>query len=106
MSQTPQEIIEHRLEDLRHELDHLNGTDPGVLSDEERARHLGRKQEVQAQIDAFEAAKVRVLYGTYGICDRCETAIDPERLAFKPEAPYCMACQIEVEKAYRKGGGR
>ncbi len=35
--------------------------------------------------------------GTYGVCQECGTTIPPERLAAKPEATLCVACQRRQE---------
>lgn len=36
--------------------------------------------------------------GSYGICERCNNAIPPERLEAKPNASYCVECQRESER--------
>ena len=40
--------------------------------------------------------------GEYGLCRRCDEPIAYRRLKARPESPYCIACQDEIE---RKNGG-
>lgn len=35
--------------------------------------------------------------GTYGICDRCDAAINPDRLKAIPYATLCVDCQERLE---------
>jgi len=35
----------------------------------------------------------RMAQGTYGLCERCETAIPAERLEVLPHTGFCAACQ-------------
>lgn len=35
----------------------------------------------------------RMAQGTYGLCERCETAIPAERLEVLPHARFCAPCQ-------------
>ena len=39
--------------------------------------------------------------GTYGICEECEEEIPIKRLKAIPEARYCIACQITLEREKR-----
>ena len=36
--------------------------------------------------------------GTYGICEECEEEISIERLMAVPDARYCIACQMSLER--------
>lgn len=36
--------------------------------------------------------------GTYGICEECEEEIAIERLKAMPDARYCVACQMALER--------
>ena len=38
----------------------------------------------------------RMAQGTYGVCERCETAIPAERLEVLPHARFCAPCQAAV----------
>ena len=36
--------------------------------------------------------------GSYGSCRNCKGAINPERLAARPESPFCIGCQEAFEQ--------
>lgn len=57
-------------------------------------QHLTRnlKDRSEARYEAVRAALARLDAGTYGICTRCEEAMDPGRLSVFPEAEHCQAC--------------
>jgi DnaK suppressor protein len=55
---------------------------------------LKNEQEILREVDD---ALSRVDDGTYGRCQRCEQAIDPQRLDAIPFTPYCVRCAGEVE---------
>jgi DnaK suppressor protein len=38
--------------------------------------------------------------GSYGICQECEGAISPRRLAAMPAAALCLKCQVEADAAF------
>ena len=38
--------------------------------------------------------------GDYGLCRRCEEPIGYPRLAARPESPYCLHCQDEIDKKH------
>ena len=50
----------------------------------------GNAKETLEQVDA---ALARIESGTYGVCNRCEKAIQPERLEAMPSADLCIACK-------------
>ena len=49
------------------------------------------------QAEQVQAAMRARQNGTYGQCQSCGTEIPPERLAARPEATLCVACQRQVE---------
>ncbi len=36
--------------------------------------------------------------GEYGLCRRCEEPIGYARLSARPESPYCLGCQDEIDR--------
>ncbi len=38
--------------------------------------------------------------GEYGLCRRCEDPIGYARLSARPESPYCLACQDEIDRKH------
>ena len=45
-----------------------------------------------------EAAKQKILEGTYGICEDCGAEISQKRLMARPTACLCITCQEEKER--------
>ncbi len=46
----------------------------------------------------IERALGRVAGGTYGICERCEEEISPNRLKAIPWTRYCLDCQEHISR--------
>jgi DnaK suppressor protein len=49
------------------------------------------------ELDELEQALVRLEYGTFGLCERCEEQIPLRRLRAVPTARCCLACQKKRE---------
>lgn len=67
---------------------------------EEMALKIG-EQESQMVAD-IDQALLRIEEGSYGICARCEGAIDERRLDAMPTARYDANCQAALETAKGK----
>jgi RNA polymerase-binding transcription factor DksA len=52
---------------------------------------------VADEVQQVQQAMRRQAEGRYGICDDCGEQIDPERLAVRPQATHCIACQRRLE---------
>jgi DnaK suppressor protein len=93
--------IEHELQATRAEIERLDELlklrgdyglgrgDPIVYSWE---RNLARRERARGKLEKLKAALQRLEKGTYGICQACDQAIEPERLAALPMATLCIAC--------------
>lgn len=81
--------IPNDLEDLSV-IDHIE--DLGLTVSDIRKEELVRIDESLRKIDQ----------GTYGICERCSTEIEEDRLKIEPHAIHCVRCQTELEA----GAGR
>jgi DnaK suppressor protein len=79
------------VDDDGHPSDSASETlDRGVeLSLEDNAEHL---------LAAIDSALARIDEGTYGMCERCGTAIGRERLEALPWATKCIACKRLEER--------
>lgn len=53
-----------------------------------------RLTQVQAALKRFDEGK-------YGLCAKCNTHINPERLKAIPYAALCVSCQARFERANR-----
>ena len=58
----------------------------------ERAQVQGLLADAQRELDSAERATERLDEGTYGVCERCGTAIGPERLEALPATTTCITC--------------
>jgi DnaK suppressor protein len=59
---------------------------------------LAVSENESRQLALVDEALLRVEDKDYGICQNCETEINPKRLAAIPWARYCLDCQELVEQ--------
>ena len=71
------------------------GTDAAQLFGHEQVVVL--ENQLKRELKEIETALAKIKKGTYGICERCNKAIDPKRLEVKPQAVYCLECKKELE---------
>jgi DnaK suppressor protein len=53
---------------------------------------------LQQRLLDIEAALAAIAAGKYNHCERCGGQIEPARLMARPDARYCINCQVIVEK--------
>jgi len=93
-----------RIESLTGEVEDIDAGHAGANSDDEhdpegstiafeRARISTLLDQDSAYLEEIERAQERLGDGTYGTCERCGTAIPPERLAARPVARMCVECR-------------
>ena len=113
------EMLLSERERVRAAIEHLRAENPGSLQDEtgelvsssadnhladmatatfdrEIAETLENNEE--SVLAAIDAALRRIDEGTYGVCQRCERQIAPERLEALPYAELCIDCKREMER--------
>ncbi len=90
---------------LRHREEITIQKSPDLLEETQLAadrdmviRSLNRESSLLRDVNT---ALQRVADGSYGICLRCEEAINPKRLDALPWAAYCVKCQEAID---REGG--
>ena len=71
------------------------GMSPPVL---ERIQQAGDRDSAGHRMREVRAALRRIDEGAFGICADCGEAINPERLADTPWAPYCVVCQEATDQ--------
>jgi DnaK suppressor protein len=49
-------------------------------------------------LQSIRSALARFEDGSYGVCLRCDTAINPKRLGAVPWAAYCVRCQEAADQ--------
>lgn len=76
-------------------------------SEDEHAQNITERdlafaidEHESAELNAVQAALVRVREGTYGGCIDCGQAISLARLQASPEAERCMSCQVQLEQRH------
>lgn len=63
----------------------------------ERERDLTLENNIKDMLVRIDTALVKMDKGTYGVCDRCGSKIDPARLKAVPYANMCITCKTEEE---------
>ena len=90
-----------RLEALIAQMDAEGGVNLGYgnhMADDatdayEQAKELALHQNAKQLLDQVTDALERFEEGTYGVCTRCGTEIDPARLKALPYVTLCLHCQ-------------
>ncbi|HUT15850.1 MAG TPA: TraR/DksA C4-type zinc finger protein [Anaerolineae bacterium] len=67
----------------------------------QREKTLGFVQGLERKLAAIERASQALEDGSYGICEICGKAINPERLAVIPQATTCVRCQEKLDRSPR-----
>jgi DnaK suppressor protein len=65
----------------------------------ELEKRLALENRLKALLAEVERALQKLDAGTYGICDVCNTAIDPARMEALPQAILCMSCRQKAKNA-------
>ena len=93
--------LDAQLVELNARMGHLERDldEPLNADSSEQAVEMEDDQSLEAQallvtreIASVKRALARIEDGEYGICVRCGNAIDPRRLAARPEAALCIHC--------------
>ena len=62
-------------------------------STEERSRLISLARALRSNLQDVDRALAKIDAGTYGTCERCGSAIAPERLEALPWAVLCIDCK-------------
>lgn len=65
-------------------------------------RHAEKERDIE-ELRAIEAAKERMVQGSYGLCVDCAAAIPLNRLEVQPAATRCVPCQERFERSHLVG---
>ena len=104
-----QELLDDAKDALRKQLQEM-GADPdqentvdgldfdfgfadSAQSTAERNKVLAVIERLRENLHDVNVARGKIEKGTYGVCERCGEAINPERLEAIPYARLCMACK-------------
>lgn len=99
---------------LRHDLQAVGTADAREVTDfkdaaDDEAQALVDEAQcaaAAAELGQVEAARRRLLDGTYGRCLDCGESIELGRLLALPASPLCTACQVSHEQAGRAAASR
>ncbi|UCF37630.1 MAG: TraR/DksA family transcriptional regulator [Acidobacteriota bacterium] len=90
------------LEHYEEALSYLEQSRPPEFSEEAQEEAAANSLKALSQKDRRELADIslalrKIEDGTYGHCERCETAIDQSRLTALPMVRFCINCQKRLE---------
>ena len=85
--------------DLIGEIVDYDENHPADIASEtyEREKDFALSENVSELMMKVERALEKLDEGTYGICDRCNGAINPQRTHVLPYATLCVKCQDAIE---------
>ena len=93
---------------LIHQLDELGATESGDIRSDvqfgdgfadagaataERTEVIGLVESLKRNLDAVDAALVKLEAGTYGVCATCGKPIGAARMDARPTSVRCMDCK-------------
>lgn len=64
----------------------------------ERTKDYALNENFRNMLEQIDEALRKIDDGTYGQCDRCGGAINPQRLKAIPYATLCIDCQETIER--------
>ncbi|MCB2223044.1 MAG: TraR/DksA C4-type zinc finger protein [Actinobacteria bacterium] len=79
--------------ELRNDVDYGDGFADAAAATAERTETLGLVESLHRMLVEIDAALARMEEGTYGTCAKCGGEIGADRLEFRPESIYCVACK-------------
>ncbi len=65
----------------------------------ELEKRLALENRLKTLLAEVERAIQKLDAGTYGLCDICNTSIDPARLEALPQAILCLSCRQKMKNA-------
>ena len=90
---------EYSVADVRAIVDEVDGAQRSI----EREMTLVARSRLRERAHRLAGALERVRDGLYGVCEECEEAIAPARLAALPEVTTCLGCQHRRELTALRG---
>src|SRR5678815_4929928 len=98
--QAERELLIEKLKGNDLSVDDSETPDPVDLAVRNYSKNvsLAVSENDSRQLAEIDHALIRLVDDEYGVCQNCEKAINPKRLAAIPWARYCLDCQELVEK--------
>lgn len=85
---------------LEHKADYAIGEGDPAIYDWEF--NLALRRRAERKIKSLEEALQKLGEGTYGVCERCQKKIDPERLKILPQTTLCIECAKAERQVSRR----
>jgi DnaK suppressor protein len=94
------EMLIEKLKDNDLSVDDSETPDPVDLAVRNYSKNvmLAVSENESRQLMLVDEALLRIEDDEYGVCQNCETEINPKRLAAIPWARYCLDCQELLEQ--------
>lgn len=108
--------LQERLSVLRDELTAMmqstrEGTRPVALDEpigrltrmdamQQQSMSKANRRQMDLRLRQVQQALSLVERKEYGLCRRCEEDIGYARLSARPESPYCITCQDEIDRKH------
>ncbi len=67
---------------------------------QQQSMSKANRRQIDLRLRQVEQAISLHAQGEYGLCRRCEDPIGYARLSARPESPYCLSCQDEIDRKY------
>ena len=97
-----QEMLANEIQNEKDKLDIYTEVNPDPFDLVDQRLHqeivLNRLGYMERRFRQVRAALKRLECGMYGICEKCDKAINPERLKAIPYATRCVNCQEGLER--------
>jgi DnaK suppressor protein len=68
----------------------------------ELEKRLALEKRLKSLLAEVDRALQKIDQGTYGICDICNTKIDPARMEALPQAILCLNCRQKLKNAQQR----
>lgn len=94
-------LISLKSQDPFSDPDRLNdnaASDTEAKEESSHERMEALEKELKIHLTEIDQTLERVGKGIYGKCSRCHKIIDTDRLAIKPTALLCLACEKKKER--------
>ncbi|NOY15174.1 MAG: hypothetical protein GXP43_03060 [bacterium] len=108
-----EEYLRAQREELVHQLEELEASDPYNQPDRANENEVGEdsyesnehdqvvalKNQIVTSLKQLDETLERIEKGRYGFCQKCGKMINTDRLAVNPVASLCIECERQAAKA-------
>lgn len=91
--------LEKKIKQLSEFPDYGTNEDDNAKELADFESNLSLEEQIKYLLDKVNKALDSIDKGTYGLCKKCQKAIESGRLEIMPYAELCITCQREVKKS-------